>query len=115
MTLRTLMDRVFQQEGLNFALTNRIPRRLVTQFMGWSSKIEQPAVRDLSIGIFRLFCDVDLSEAKKTRFSSLRDCFIREMKEGARPVDPDPTVLTSPCDAIVVACGTISGTELLQG
>ena len=30
-------------------VTNRIPRRLATQFMGWFSKIEQPLVRDLSI------------------------------------------------------------------
>jgi phosphatidylserine decarboxylase len=108
------MDRVFQQEGLNFVLTNRIPRRLVTRFVGWFSKIEQPIVRSLSIGTWRLFCDVDLSDAKKDRFSSLHDCFIRELKDGARRIDPDPAVLTSPCDAIVGASGTISGTQLLQ-
>ena len=35
-----------QQEDLNFLLTNRIPRRLLTRFMGWLSRIEQPlAVR----------------------------------------------------------------------
>ena len=43
----------------------------------------------------------------------MHDCFIRELKDGARPVDRDPDVLTSPCDAIVGACGTIAGTELL--
>src|SRR6202011_5964853 len=52
--------------------------------------------------------------AKKTRFTSLHDCFIRELKEGARPVDPDPAILVSPCDAIVGACGTIANGELLQ-
>jgi len=112
--LRSLLAKVSQQEDLNFLLTNRIPRRLATQFMGWFSKIEQPLVRDLSIGAWRLFSDLDLSEAKSSHFRSMHDCFIRELRDGARPVDPDPDVLVSPCDAIVGACGTMAGTELLQ-
>ncbi len=108
------MTKIFQQEDLNFLLTNRIPRGLATRFMGWFSQIEQPLVRDLSIGVWRLFSDLDLSEAKKTRFKSMHDCFTRELKEGTRPIDADPGVLVSPCDAIVGAAGTVSGTELLQ-
>ena len=69
MTLRSQILRLFEQEDLNFLLTNRIPRRLATQFMGWFSKIEQPLVRDLSIGLWRFFSDLDLSEAKKTQLS----------------------------------------------
>jgi len=105
---------LLQQETLNFALTNRIPRRLVTRFMGWFSKLEHPVIRDLSIAVWRFFCDVDLREARKTKFTSLHDCFIRELKEGSRPLDRDPSTLVSPCDAIVGACGAISGTELMQ-
>ncbi len=103
MTMHAQLLRMLQQEDLNFLLTNRIPRRLLTRFMGWFSQIEQPLVRDASIGIWRCFSDLDLSEAKKTQFKSMHDCFIRELKDGARPVDPDPTILTSPCDAIVGA------------
>jgi phosphatidylserine decarboxylase len=114
MTIRSGISQVLQQEDLNFLLTNRIPRRLLTRFMGWFSQIEQPLVRDLSIGIWRFFADVDLSEARTTRFRSLHDCFIRELKEGARPIDMDPAILVSPCDAIVGACGRIAGTELFQ-
>ena len=114
MTVRSVIAKIFQQEDLNFLLTNRIPRRLATRFMGWLSKIEQPIVRDLSIGAWRLFSDLDLSEAKKTRFKSLHDCFTRELKDGARPIDLDPSVLVSPCDAIVGASGTMAGTDLLQ-
>ena len=112
--IRATISKVFQQEDINFLLTNRIPRRLLTQFMGWFSKIEQPQVRDASIALWRLFSDLDLSEAKKTRFASLHDCFIRELKDGARPVDTDPATVVSPSDAIVGACGRIEGTELLQ-
>ena len=114
MTVRSQMLRMFAQEDINFLLTNRIPRRLLTQFIGWFSRIEQPLVRDLSIGVWRLFSDLDLREAKQTQFRSMHDCFIRELKEGARPIDSRPDILVSPCDAIVGACGTIAGTELYQ-
>jgi phosphatidylserine decarboxylase len=114
MTVRSLIGSVFEQEGLNFLITNRIPRRLSTRFIGWFSKIENPLVRSLSIGTWRLFADLDLSEAKKTSFKSMHDCFTRELKDGARPIDHDPTVLVSPCDAIVGAGGAIAGTELFQ-
>jgi phosphatidylserine decarboxylase len=114
MTARSAIARVFQQEDINFLLTNRIPRRLLTQWMGRFSKIEQPWVRDASIAIWRMFSDLDLSEAKRAEFRSLHDCFVRELKDGARPIDPDPTVLASPCDAIVGACGRVAGTKLLQ-
>jgi phosphatidylserine decarboxylase len=114
MTVRSVIGRMTEHEGLNFLLTNRVPRRALTQFMGWFSKIEQPLVRDLSIAAWRLFCDVDLSDAKKTHFRSLHDCFIRELKQGARPIDADPSVLVSPCDGIVGASGEIADNLLLQ-
>jgi phosphatidylserine decarboxylase len=114
MTVRSWISTIFQQEELNFLLTNRIPRRLLTQFIGWFSQIEQPLVRDLSIGVWGFFSGLDLSEAKATQFRSMHDCFIRELKPGARPIDQDPAVLVSPCDAIVGACGRVVGTELLQ-
>jgi phosphatidylserine decarboxylase len=114
MTVRSELTRMLQQEDLNFLLTNRIPRRLLTRFMGRFSRIEQPLVRDLSIAVWRFFSGLDLSEAKNSQFRSMHDCFIRELKDGARPVDADPAILVSPCDAIVGACGAIAGTELYQ-
>jgi phosphatidylserine decarboxylase len=114
MTLRNFIASLSQQEDLNFLLTNRIPRAALTRFMGWFSKIEQPLVRDLSIACWRLFSDLDLSEARKTSFKSLHDCFTRELRPGLRPFDPDPSIVASPCDAIVGAFGSIEDTELFQ-
>ena len=114
MTARSILARFGQQEELNFLLTNRIPRRLATQFVGWVSKIRQPVVRDLSIGLWRLFADPNLDEAAKPAFDSLHDCFIRELKPGVRPIDPDPQVLVSPCDAIVGASGMVDGDVVIQ-
>jgi phosphatidylserine decarboxylase len=112
---RSILDRIFQQESINFLLTNRIPRRLATRFMGWFSGIEQPLIRDLSIKTWQLFAgSLDLHDAKATRFRSLHDCFIRELKDGARPVDAASDVIVSPCDGIVGASGRIRGTQLFQ-
>jgi phosphatidylserine decarboxylase len=58
--------------------------------------------------------DLNLEEAKKTRFRSMHDCFTRELKDGARPIDPEPAVLVSPCDAIIGAAGRIEDTTLIQ-
>ena len=114
MTLRSRILDLLEQEDLNFLLTNRIPRRLLTQFMGWFSQIEQPLVRDISIGLWRFFSDLDLRDARNTHFRSMHDCFIRQLKDGARPVDRSADILVSPCDAIVGASGTIAGTDLYQ-
>ena len=114
MTMRSAFVQFFQQEDVNFLLTNRVPRRLLTQFMGWFSQVENPVVRRLSISIWRLFAEVDLGEAKTTQFRSMHDCFIRQLKDGARPIDRDPAVLISPCDAIVGACGRIDNDTLIQ-
>src|SRR5579859_5132138 len=114
MTVRTLISQVTGQENLNFLLTNRIPRRWLTLAVGRLSRVRHPWVRDTSIAIWKLFSDLDLSEARKAHFDSLHDCFTRELKEGARPVDPDPAILTSPCDGIIGASGRVLDGMLLQ-
>ena len=114
MTVKSLISSLTQQEDLNFLLTNRVPRAALTRFMGWFSKIENPVVRDFSIGCWKLFSDLDLSEAKKTHFKSLHDCFVRELKPGLRPVDADPHIVVSPSDGIIGAHGSISDGELFQ-
>jgi phosphatidylserine decarboxylase len=107
-------DRIFQQEDINFLLTNRIPRALATRFMGWFSRIRQPLVRDLSIGVWKSFTELDLSDARKSHFTSLHDCFTRELKPNARAIDAAGDVMTSPCDAIAGMCGAVAGVSVFQ-
>jgi phosphatidylserine decarboxylase len=109
-----LIERVSQQENINFLLTNRIPRRWLTLLMGRVSRIEHPWVCAVGIALWRVFSELDLTEAKKTRFDSLHDCFTRELKDGARDVDPDPSIAVSPCDALVGACGRVEDGMVLQ-
>jgi len=114
MNIRQTIQRILAQEDLNFLLTNRLPRRWLTQCMGRFSKIEQPWVRDASIATWKFFSALDLSEAKKSRFTSMHDCFTRELKDGARTVDTHADVLSSPVDAIVGAHGPIKGNKVFQ-
>jgi len=111
---RALRDHVLQQKDLNFLLTNRVPRIALTRFMGWFSRIENPWVARASIAVWRAFAELDLSDSRRQRFTSLHDCFTRELVDGARPVDMDPALLTSPCDGIVGACGPVNGTQVFQ-
>jgi phosphatidylserine decarboxylase len=110
----SVLTRLAAQEDLNFLLTNRIPRNALTHFVGWLSKLENPLVRDVSIGIWRAFADLDLSDARTTKFRSMHDCFTRELRDGARHIDPDARHLASPCDGILGAHGSIQGDTLLQ-
>ena len=112
--MKSLIAALTEQEDLNFLLTNRIPRAAVTRFMGWFSQIENPYVCAASIACWRLFSDLDLTEARKTEFKSLHDCFTRELKEGLRPFDQDAHLVASPSDAIIGAHGAIEDTELFQ-
>lgn len=114
-TVRDALRRLGQNETLNFISTNRLlPRRLLTRWFGKFSQIEQPLIRDLSLATWRLFTDLDLSDAATRDFPSLHACFIRELAPGARPIDPDPELLVSPCDGIVGMCGAVEGTRAYQ-
>jgi phosphatidylserine decarboxylase len=114
MTVSKLFKSLAAHEDLNFLLTNRIPRIALTHFMGWFSQIRNPWLAKASITVWKQFADLDLSEAKKQRFDSLHDCFIRQLREGARPVDNDNQTLVSPCDGIVGAMGEVKDGQLFQ-
>jgi phosphatidylserine decarboxylase len=114
MTLRKHIHNLLANEDLNFLLTNRLPRRWLTQFVGRFSKIENPLVARASIAIWKFFSDLDLREAKKQHFKSMHDCFTRELRDGARSIDYSADVLSSPVDAIIGAHGPIEGTQVFQ-
>jgi len=114
MTSRRIWDPRLIRDRLNFWFTNRVPRRALTIWFGRFSRIEQPWIRDVSLKLWRTCSDLDLSDARRASFKSVHDCFTRELAPGARTIDADPTVVTSPCDAIVGQCGDVAGTRAFQ-
>ena len=114
MNAKSLIARLTQQEGFNFFISNRIPRRFVTRLVGWWSRIEHPWICKGSIAVWRFFSDLDLREAKTTKFKSVHDCFTRELKDGARSIDMRATHLVSPSDGLLGACGSVERGTVLQ-
>jgi phosphatidylserine decarboxylase len=114
MTFRTLFDAIAANDRLNFLLTNRLPRRALSRLMGRLSAIEHPLVSRPALAAFRFFCAPDLTEARATRFASLRDCFVRELAPGRRQVDMRADILASPSDGQLMASGRIEQGQLLQ-
>jgi phosphatidylserine decarboxylase len=108
------LARLFAQEDINFLLTNRVPRIALTRLMGRVSRIRSALFTRAAIALWRLFTELDLSEARKARFESIHDCFTRELRPGARVVDARADVLASPCDAIVGECGVVERGRLYQ-
>ena len=83
--------------------------------MAWFSRIERPFIRDVSLWVWQTFGgELNLQEARKTTFTSVHDCFIRELRDGVRPIDRTPGILVSPCDAIVGECGIVEAMQLVQ-
>jgi len=106
--------RFFLNEDINFLVTNRLPRRFATKLVGRIARIEHPLIARPSLGLWKFFAGVDLSDARTTRFRSLRDGFVRPLIDGARPFDGDPDTIASPCDALIGAHGRIEDDRLYQ-
>ncbi len=107
--------KLLAHEDLNFLATNLIPRQAATRLAGWFTRIETPWIAGLSIAVWKALApDLNLDEARKRNFRSVHECFTRELRPGARPIDPDPDVIVSPCDAIVGAFGSVRDGQLIQ-
>jgi phosphatidylserine decarboxylase len=114
MNLRSQLRRFGSNDTVNFVLTNHVARNGLTLLMGKISRVRHPWVCRVSIAIWRMFTDLDLSDAAQTSFDSLHDCFTRALRPGARTVAGDPAVLVSPSDGIVGACGSVQDGQVLQ-
>jgi phosphatidylserine decarboxylase len=102
------------------ALIDRSPdwsTMAATRAMGAASRARLPGpITRAAIRAYSAWFDVELEELETdamSGFSSFDEFFTRRLRPGARPVDPRPGVLVSPCDGAlreVVPIGT--GTEI---
>ncbi len=111
----SLWERLLLHEDLNFLITNRLPRRQATLFMGWYSRLRSRKLTQLSLAVWGLFADdLRLEESETRDFKSLHEVFTRKLRPGTRPIDPSPDVIVSPCDGVVGALGRIHAGQLIQ-
>lgn len=55
---------------------------------------------------------IDMSEFEDVKYKSYNDFFSRQLRPGARPIDPDPRHLVSPCDSKLTALPITDDTAL---
>ena len=99
------------------ALLRLMPRNLLSRLAGRLVSIRLP--KGLRAPMMRAYARIfgaDLSEVAEplADFPSVQDFFVRALRPGARPVDPDPSTLVSPCDGAWGQWGTVEQGTLLQ-
>ena len=78
-----------------------LPKYWLTAVVYRLARVRVAAVKDALIRGFVKLYGIRLDEVSGRvpgDFSTLNDFFVRELKDGARPIDPDPKVIVSPAD-----------------
>ena len=94
-----------------------LPKHWLTAVVYRLARIRVPAVKNGLIRGFLALFDVELQEIKgrvPRDFRTFNEFFIRELKDGARPVDAEPTSIVSPADGTLSQAGTLRGNRILQ-
>jgi len=99
------------------ALQRILPQHLVTKTVWRIARIRNRSVKNFLITRFVAAFDVDVSDARQSvpnDYATFNDFFIRELRDGARPVDQSPDAITSPVDGTVSSVGRIRSGQILQ-
>jgi phosphatidylserine decarboxylase len=91
-------------------LLHVLPRRGISRAAGrlaehrWSPPVERAVV-----GIYSRVYDVRFDDCQRERgWESFDEFFTRPLRDGARPVDPEPEAIVSPADGRLESMGTIA-------
>ena len=94
-----------------------LPRYWLTALVYRIARVRRPAVKDWLITRFVRLFDIDVEEAARevpAGYESLNDFFIRELREGARPVDAASDSVIAPADGTVSQAGILTANRLVQ-
>ena len=105
------------KDALIVSLLSVVPKSPTARMMGRFTRLRLPRTfHRMLVGWFVRKYKVNLDECQGgiDDFPSLARFFIRELRPGVRPIDPDPDILTSPVDGRVHTFGRIEGGKFLQ-
>lgn len=94
-----------------------LPKQWLTQLAGWLANQKAANFTQLMIKLFVKFYKVDMTEAKKSEFSSystFNEFFTRQLKENIRPIIAGDNQLIFPADGTISQLGLISNNHILQ-
>lgn len=94
-----------------------LPQHALSKFGGHVSHCRLPWLKNYLIQWFINRYQVNMDEALQTdlnAYPSFHDFFIRQLKPGTRPIDPQSDSICSPCDGAISQIGKIENGTLLQ-
>ena len=103
--------------SLFVALQYLLPKHLLTAMIWRLARVRHVATKNFLISRFVTMFDVDVDDVKETvpdDFETFNAFFIRELEDGARPIDADPEHLVSPVDGTVSVADEIRGDSIIQ-
>ena len=98
-------------------LQDVLPQHTLTRLVHRFMRSESGWLKNAQISTVGRLAGIDFSEARSADpgdYKTFNAFFTRELKEGARPLDPDPGALLSPCDGRISECGALDDGRILQ-
>lgn len=92
------------------SLNTMVKNKFLSTWYG--NQMDKPTSKEKISGFVKDF-NMDLSGVKKKDFESFNDFFYRKLKEEARPINLDSSVLVSPADGKVLAYSSISNQDFI--
>lgn len=105
------------RDALFVALQFLLPKRGLSDLVGWLTRREWGTVTRLGIRLFIRAFRVDMRDAEATGlhdYATFNAFFTRALKATARPLSDEPAALVSPADGTISAAGPIEGGRVLQ-
>ena len=94
-----------------------VPQFWLTAVVYRLARISTPAIKDFLITRFVSLYDVEIDEVEldvPAGFRTFNDFFIRELEDGARPVDANPESIVSPADGTLSRSGRLLAGSIMQ-
>ncbi len=94
-----------------------LPHHLLSALVHWFMRIRVKVIKNIQISLLSEVTGVDWNESKlksASDFESFNAFFTRELRKGARPIDPDPSSFVSPSDGRISQCGRLTNDRILQ-
>ncbi|QWU99732.1 archaetidylserine decarboxylase [Francisella salimarina] len=98
---------------LQYIIPHSLTSRLVSRLAESKNRHLKNYLINLAIKKFK----ININEAKETdinKYSSFNNFFIRELKDGLRPISSDKKVISSPADGVLSEFGDITNGSLIQ-
>jgi len=107
----TLRDRLF------VATQYVIPQHFLSRLVYRLTRSRSDGVKNALISSFMRGFSPDMSDAVRRdplAYESFNEFFTRALRPGARPIDPNDSVLVSPVDGAISQIGHLDGSQMMQ-